>query len=89
MTAQILDSVIYRGERYDLIGKRGGELVVPQHFDIEPRSWHTACYRGYVCRYQQRIPQRSSPTTYHDFLPRPSSEFDGNSLKVVVRWLRW
>lgn len=52
MTAQISDTVLYRGAEYDLCGIDGEGLFEPQPYGIEPRMISTACWRGYYCTYQ-------------------------------------
>ena len=52
MTAQIPDKVFYQGEQYSLIGVRGGELITPQQFGMQPQMLHTACYRGFYATYE-------------------------------------
>ncbi|MFW9889158.1 MAG: hypothetical protein ACFFER_13315 [Candidatus Thorarchaeota archaeon] len=51
MTAQIPDEFRYMGELYSLVGLKGTALYTPQDFGIAPRMASTACYRGYVMRY--------------------------------------
>jgi len=52
MTGQIPDTFIYRGERYDMIGVRGGELVAPEQFGMTPVSMSSACWRGFYVTYE-------------------------------------
>jgi hypothetical protein len=51
MTAQIPDEFRYMGELYSLVGLKGSALFTPQDFGITPHMASTACYRGYVMRY--------------------------------------
>jgi hypothetical protein len=51
MTAQIPDEFRYMGELYSLIGLKGSPLYTPLDFGITPMMASTACYRGYVMRY--------------------------------------
>ncbi len=51
MTAQIPDEFRYMGELFSLIGLKGSPLYAPQDFGITPIMASTACYRGYVMRY--------------------------------------
>lgn len=51
-TAQYTDQVIFRGEYYSLIGIKGGELISPKQFGMEPVMISTACYRGYIAEYE-------------------------------------
>lgn len=51
MTAQTTDTVLYRGEDYDLIGLIAAEPITPQGFGMTPAMISTACYRGYFCTY--------------------------------------
>ena len=51
-TAQIPDSVIYKGNTYDLIAWTGGHLVTPEQFGMTPWMLHTACYRGFYATYE-------------------------------------
>jgi hypothetical protein len=52
MTAQISDTFIFQNEHYELIGIKGGELITPEHFGMEAKMMHTACYRGYYSKYK-------------------------------------
>ncbi len=52
MTAQISDTFLYKGQEYFLIGIRGGELVCPEQFGMEPEMIITACYRGFYATYE-------------------------------------
>ncbi len=51
MTAQIPDEFRYMSELYSLVGLKGSALYSPQDFGITPLMASTACYRGYVMRY--------------------------------------
>jgi hypothetical protein len=53
MTAQVPDSILYRGQKYELAGKNGPGLFDPGEHGMKPdvMSTSTACYRGYVCLY--------------------------------------
>ncbi|MGY5875470.1 MAG: hypothetical protein RTU30_06975 [Candidatus Thorarchaeota archaeon] len=51
MTAQIPDEFRYEGEVYSLVGIKGEGLYTPQDFRITPQAASTACYRGYVMKY--------------------------------------
>jgi hypothetical protein len=52
MTAQISDTFIFRGDKYSLIGIKGGGLITPEVFGMKPLMIHTACYRGYYATYE-------------------------------------
>ena len=55
MTAQISDSVCYKGDWYALAGirpRRGGPPFDPSLYDLRVRPITTACWRGYVCSYE-------------------------------------
>lgn len=52
MTAQISDTFIFRGKRFELIGIEGGELFSPKSLGMEPEMIHTACYRGFYATYR-------------------------------------
>jgi len=52
MTAQISDTFIFRNEKYQLIGKMGGELFYPFNYDMIPEMLHTACYQGFYSTYE-------------------------------------
>jgi len=52
MTAQISDTFLFKGERYELIGIKGSELSHPEQFGMEPEMMHTACYRGFYATYE-------------------------------------
>lgn len=51
MTGQIPDEFLYMGEPYSLIGIQGTGLYSPQDFGIYPRAATTACWRGFVMKY--------------------------------------
>ncbi len=51
MTAQIPDEFRYNGELYSLIGIDGSGLFTPADFGMNPYSTCTACWRGYVMKY--------------------------------------
>jgi hypothetical protein len=51
MTGQIHDKVFYNGTEYDLVEQNGGGLFDPSAFGMFPQMIHTACWRGYYCRY--------------------------------------
>ena len=52
MTGQIPDNVIYKDERYDLVGVKGEGLYEPFDFGLSPVSPHTANWRGFVSCYE-------------------------------------
>jgi hypothetical protein len=52
MTAQIPDTLIFKGDEYSLIGIKGGDLAAPEQFGMEPDMIHTACYRGFYVTYE-------------------------------------
>jgi hypothetical protein len=52
MTAQISDTFIFKGDRYSLIGMKGGDLAVPEQFGMEAEMIHTACYCGFYATYE-------------------------------------
>jgi len=55
VTAQISDSVCYKGDWYALAGirpRRGGPPFDPSLYDLRVRPITTACWRGYVCSYE-------------------------------------
>ncbi|MFC1743349.1 hypothetical protein ACFL35_05090 [Candidatus Riflebacteria bacterium] len=52
MTAQISDNFLFNGDEYELIGIKGGELVKPEEFKMEPEMISTACQRGYYAKYE-------------------------------------
>ena len=52
MTAQISDTFLFKGEKYELVGVTGGNLATPQQFGMEPEMLHTACYRGFHAIYE-------------------------------------
>ncbi len=51
MTAQIPDEFILNGESFSLVGLKGKGLVEPEDLGISPYSSCTACWRGYVMKY--------------------------------------
>jgi hypothetical protein len=48
MTAQIPDTLILDGVTFDVVGVDGAGLPRPEDFAIDPRSLHSACWRGFV-----------------------------------------
>ncbi|WP_437775212.1 hypothetical protein [Sorangium sp. So ce1097] len=54
MTAQIDDSVTYAGAEWSLAGVNGGDLFDPASHGLCVRAASTACWRGFVCRYELR-----------------------------------
>jgi hypothetical protein len=52
MTGQIADTFIYKGERYDIIGLVGGDLVTPEQFGMIPLGVCSACWRGFYVTYE-------------------------------------
>ena len=53
MTAQILDTFLFKGDEYSLIGMTEGcVLASPEQFGMEPDEIHTACYRGFYATYE-------------------------------------
>ncbi len=51
MTAQIPDEFRYNGDIYSLVGIDGEGLFTPLDFGMNPYSTCTACWRGYVMKY--------------------------------------
>ncbi|XXT19446.1 hypothetical protein WME94_55410 [Sorangium sp. So ce429] len=54
MTAQIDDLVAYAGADWSLAGVNGGDLFDPVSHGFRVRAASTACWRGFVCRYELR-----------------------------------
>jgi hypothetical protein len=52
MTAQISDTIIFKGEKYALIGMKGSDLISPEQFGMCPEMMNTACYRGFYATYE-------------------------------------
>ncbi len=56
MTAQIPDMIIWKEEKYEILGYEGGEkgieLFNPKKFGLSPQFIHTACGRGFYCTYK-------------------------------------
>jgi hypothetical protein len=52
MTGQVPDEFVYNGEKYELLGTKGGKLTTNEDFGIKPSSFTTTCYRGYLMSYQ-------------------------------------
>jgi len=50
-TAQIPDEFKYNGELFSLVGLRGNGLPTPEDFGMQPYFRCTACWRGYVMKY--------------------------------------
>ena len=97
MTRQISDLFVIDGEEYESLGI-ADSLVNPIKFGITPVMLHTACYRGFVCRFSldgsvrlTRLEVRSRAGTYpaiDGVLPHidPGSKvakYDGLALEVL------
>lgn len=54
MTAQINDLVTHAGADWSLAGENGGDLFDPSIHGLRVRMASTACWRGFVCRYELR-----------------------------------
>ena len=52
MTAQIPDEVRYQDDEYTLVGVNGDNLSTPEDFGIITHSRTTACWRGYVMKFE-------------------------------------
>lgn len=52
MTAQISDSVVYRGRTFTLAGINGTGLFEPSQHGFRPLSLSTDCRRGFYCTYE-------------------------------------
>lgn len=51
MTSQTTDTILFKGEAYELIGMTQGDLFNPEQFGMNPVMLHTGCYRGYYATY--------------------------------------
>ncbi|HZM97867.1 MAG TPA: hypothetical protein VFB70_00680 [Pyrinomonadaceae bacterium] len=51
MTAQIVDTVTYEERTYQLSRWRGGQLFLPETYDLPVVMASTISWRGYVCSY--------------------------------------
>ena len=51
VTAQIPDTVLLEGRELAIAGVQGTGLFDPLDHGLAPRMIHTACWRGYLCRY--------------------------------------
>lgn len=52
MTAQINDGIKYNGTEYSIVGIDGDGLFDPFAYGMNPVSWCTACWRGFVTDYE-------------------------------------
>lgn len=52
MTGQIPDTFIYNEDKFELVYLKGGNLITPQDYDMNPQMLHTACYRGFYSTYE-------------------------------------
>lgn len=52
MTAQLLDTVCFDGQRFDLVRVDGRGLFEPAAFGLSVVMASTAAWRGYVCAYE-------------------------------------
>ena len=57
MTAQINDVVRHAGDDWGLAGANGKPLFEPKAFGLEVRAASSACWRGFICRYELRDDQ--------------------------------
>jgi hypothetical protein len=51
MTRQEADFVIYEGEKYELLGDSSRQLPMVKQYGMQPQSWSTANWKGYVAEY--------------------------------------
>jgi hypothetical protein len=51
MTTQFLDGVTFDGTEFSLDGVRGDLLFEPARFGFRPTVMHSACRRGFLCKY--------------------------------------
>jgi len=51
MTAQIEDTFRFQGRELSLAGISGAGLFEPADHGLDPKSWSTACWRGYRAHY--------------------------------------
>lgn len=54
MTKQIVDQIIYEGERHLPLSISGKGLPHPRDFGLNPFTISTACWRGFYCQYTVR-----------------------------------
>jgi hypothetical protein len=54
VTAQIPDTLIFKGREFSLTAVDGSGLFDPADHGIEPEALHTACYHGFVVTYAVR-----------------------------------
>ena len=52
MTAQAMDTVLWQGRTWALVGVDGAGLFTPQALGINPVMLHTAAWRGFICGYR-------------------------------------
>ena len=52
MTMQATDWVLYNGDEYELLGDSTRELPMLKRYGFEPSAWMTACWRGYIAKYE-------------------------------------
>jgi hypothetical protein len=52
MTAQKTDRVLFKGDKYSLIGMTEGKLASPEQFGMEPEMISTTCVRGFYATYE-------------------------------------
>lgn len=51
MTKQVVDHIIFNGERFILAERKGDDLEIPKEIKLQPYPWSTASYRGFFCDY--------------------------------------
>ncbi|MTF37488.1 hypothetical protein [Cyanobacterium aponinum] len=52
MTGQIPDTFIYKEDKFELVYLKGGDLITPQDYGMNPQMLHTTCYRGFYSTYE-------------------------------------
>lgn len=52
MTAQISDTIKYKGSVFDLVAIKGGNWFEPQQYSLKPVYRMTSCYRGFCASYR-------------------------------------
>ncbi len=90
-TAQISDTIIFKGNAYDLIAARGGALATPGQFGMTAWMIHTACYRGYYATYEltdERLILRELTLRekYANYLPIADVEPQVNADKGIATY---
>jgi hypothetical protein len=83
MTAQIADTFRYQGKELTLAGISGAGLFDPADHGLNPKSWSTACWRGYRAHYMV-MNEKLTLTTLEVSLTHPRGFHDGTPVRATA-----